>query len=173
MHEIPPFYRKLQGSKPYRLQMPVGEDDFGPLLAPDGRVRNGVDASSHRIEEESILAVHLGGEKYILAENLIEPFGLSRLRWGDEFMARESVPGVLVLISVCYPAVYRHYTFIGGAIDLDGSLISRIHDDGGGWSRTAGIVTISIPSGKVSDFNEFSGLAFLCGGVEFKGNSGH
>ncbi|MFP5483772.1 MAG: hypothetical protein ACLGGW_10910, partial [Gammaproteobacteria bacterium] len=170
--EIPPFYRKLQGLKPYRLQMPVGDDEFGPLLAPDGWVRNGSNLKQHKIEEESILAVHLGGERCRLAENLIEPFCLSRLRWGDEFMANESVAGVLVLTSVCYPAVYRHYTFIGGAIDLDSSLTSRIHDHGGGWSRAAGIVTISIPSEKASDFNEFSDLSFLCGGVEFKGISG-
>lgn len=172
MSEIPPFYRKLQGSKPYRLQMPVGDDEFGPLLTPDGWVRNGSNLKLHRIEEESILAVHLGGERYRLAENLIEPFCLSRLRWGDEFMARESVPGVLVLIRICYPAVYRHYTFIGGALDQNCSLLNRIHRYGGGWSRIAGIVTFSVPSEKVSDFNEFSGSSFLCGGVEFKCVSG-
>jgi len=161
------FYLRLQDSKPYRLQMPVDKDGFGPVLAPDGFVQDGLNPSQRKIDEESILAVHLGGERYRLAENLTEPFCLSKLRWGDEFMARESVAGVLVLTRVCYPAAYRHYTFIG-AMDRDSELLNRIHERGEGWSRAAGIVTLSIPSERVLDFKELLALPYLCGGVEFQ-----
>jgi hypothetical protein len=89
MNDSALFYLRLQDSKPYRLQMPVDKDGFGPVLAPDGFVLDELNPSQRKIDEESILAVHLSGERYRLAENLTEPFCLSKLRWGDEFMARE------------------------------------------------------------------------------------
>lgn len=145
-----PFYDQFTGSRKYTLLYPLSVSGDGPAWHPGGEL---VIPEEPEWEEEEIEAVHLGGNRYLLAEKCMTPFTLLTLQWGEIFHAKETEDGMLELLKVETPLRYHHETSIGsGRFSNDYELATVIHRLNGGWECAAGILTISIPVERLDEY---------------------
>ena len=82
------------------------------------------------------------------------PFSCLRLHWGDEFIATTAEVGSLSLVSVVVPRPYVHHRFLAPTVgNNDLPEAAFVHELGGGWESVAGgVLTLSVPAARSSEF---------------------
>ena len=139
-----PFYALVENGLEYALRFPCNEDGAGPCLLENGEIDAGQGTEQ---SEESILAIPLGNGRYRLAERSDGPFSGLCIDWGDEFMATEIHPGVLLFERLILSRRFAHWHIIGpGGFSNDHPYAELLHRFGGGWESIAGgMMTFSVP----------------------------
>ena len=144
------FYALFEGSIALTLHFPVGPDG-GPIWDSQGQLDLSICPET---TDEDVSVVDLGAGRYRLAERRYGPFSDLRMYWGDEFTAEKQSDGSLSLRQVILPGRFHHYRFMGAnGFNNDDPVAVIVHALEGGWETVAGgMLTITIPTFQVSEF---------------------
>lgn len=153
--DIPAFYKQFIDAKSYLIAYPSNDheladwDDGGDLIDHEGT----------EWTTSNIKAVHLGDNRYKLAEKIDWPFSEWKLEWGEEFLASIGPPNdnTLILRGIVMPPKYVHEV-TSCILETGGWRGSKestlIHEMGGGWEYALGVLTISIPAHNYPGYRE-------------------
>lgn len=144
--DVPVFYKQFINAKSYLIAYPSNDYELADW-DDDGNL---IEHEETEWTTSNIKAVHLGGNRYRLAEKLDAPFSPWKLEWGEEFLA-ESGPeshNSLILRQVVMPGRYVHEatSCVADPETWRGSHESKlIHELNGGWEYVLAVLKVSIP----------------------------